>query len=130
MPVDYLMAPSATLHAAQRAIAAAISAAVGGALAFFGIIHEARPVLGGERPTSFLIGYAMVAALFVLKWALDKRDPSLVDGQPRDDAPAQAAVGVETAAVATAGTTSDPLVDGTERAPAAAAEPEEGRARV
>lgn len=114
----------------NRTIAAAISAAVGGALAFFGIIHEARPVLGGERPTSFLIGYAMVAALFVLKWALDKRDPSLVDGQPRDDAPAKAAVGVETAAVATAGTTSDPLVDGTERAPAAATEPEEGRARV
>jgi len=114
----------------NRTIPAAISAGVGGVLAFFGIIHEGAPVMGGERPTNFLIAYAMVAALFVLKWALDKRDPELVDGQPRDDAPAHAVVGVDPAAVATADSSSDPLLDGTEREALVDSDPEEGRARV
>lgn len=114
----------------NRTIPAAISAGVGGVLAFFGIIHEGAPVMGGERPTNFLIAYAMVAALFVLKWALDKRDPELIDGQPRDDAPAHAVVGVDPAAVATADSSSDPLLDGTEREALVDSDPEEGRARV
>ncbi len=93
----------------NRTIAAAISAAVGGVLAFFGIIHAGAPVVGGETPTSFLIAYAMVAALFFIKWALDKRDPDAhVHSEEGEKVP--------TAAVATASSASDPVLDGTERA--------------
>lgn len=87
-------------------------------------------IAGGERPTNFLIAYGMVAALFVLKWALDNRDPELIDGQPRDDAPAHAVVGVDPAAVATADSSSDPLLDGTEREALVDSDPEDSRARV
>ncbi|AQP43577.1 hypothetical protein [Tessaracoccus flavus] len=110
----------------NRTVAAAISAGVGGVLAFFGIIHAGAPVLGGETPTSFLIAYAMVAALFVLKWFLDKRDPSLAGGAPADEDH------VPAAAVATASTSSDPVLDGTERAAvgdAAHTDPAPARAR-
>lgn len=96
----------------NRTVAAAISAGVGGVLAFFGIIHESAPVVGGERPTNFLIAYAMVAALFLLKWFLDKRDPEVVAELAAAKHSAQEVV---PAAVATASDASDPLLDGVER---------------
>ena len=93
----------------NRSVAAAMSALVGGALAFFGIIHEGAPVMGGERPSAFLIAYGMVALLFLLKWALDRRDPDVYVYSDDDGE-------TPTAAVATASTSSDPLLDGAERA--------------
>lgn len=57
----------------NQPLRAAIAAAVAGVLAIFGIIHQAVPVLGGERPSEFAIGYGMVALLFVLKHFLNAR---------------------------------------------------------
>ncbi len=95
----------------NRTIAAAVSALVGGGLAFFGIIHEGAPVVGGERPTAFLIAYGMVALLFLLKWVPDKRDPDVYVYSDEDSSETE----IPLAAVATASNTSDPKVDGTAR---------------
>ncbi len=105
----------------NKTIPAMISALVGGGLAFFGIIHEGAPVMGGETPTSFLIAYGMVAALFLLKWVLDKRDPDVYIYSEGDDMDAIAGT-IPVAAVATASTSSDPMLDGTERADGIAVE--------
>ncbi len=93
---------------------------MGGALAFFGIIHQGAPVVGGEMPTAFLIAYGMVALLFLLKWALDKRDPDVYVYSEEDDKDVVDLI--PTAAVATASTSSDPVLDGTERAGVVGAE--------
>lgn len=50
----------------------AISAALASVLAFFGIIHQAKPVIGGDSPIMFVIAYLMVMALFLLKYWLDR----------------------------------------------------------
>ncbi len=64
-------------------IKGALFAAVGGVLAFFGIIHQAVPSLGGSSQVNFMIAYFMVAALFVVKHFYDaaeaKKNPAPVD---------------------------------------------------
>lgn len=59
----------------------AIAAAVGALLSLFGIIHA--PAVGFAQGTSltFVIAYLMMAALFVLKYLLDKREVT-VDTDP------------------------------------------------
>lgn len=68
-------------------LAGAISAALAAVLSFFGIIHEGAPVVGGERPTAFLIAYLMIAAVFLIKYVMDKVDPNPSDLPAGDDEP-------------------------------------------
>lgn len=70
----------------NKPVHGAVSAAVAAVLAYFGIIHEGSPVLGGEVPTSFLVAYLMVAALFLIKWVLERNDPEDGIGVATDDA--------------------------------------------
>ncbi|UXN34955.1 xanthine permease [Avibacterium paragallinarum] len=57
----------------------AISAGLAAILAFFGIIHQAHPVIGGDSPTIFLISYIMIAGLFILKYLLDRREQPIAN---------------------------------------------------
>jgi adenine/guanine/hypoxanthine permease len=61
----------------------AVAATVAAVLAFFGIIHQPVPGMG-ELQTTFMISYLMVAALFLVKWVLDRREAQqdpLVDAE-------------------------------------------------
>ncbi|MBV7434084.1 hypothetical protein KRX19_03505 [Cardiobacteriaceae bacterium TAE3-ERU3] len=51
-----------------------IAALIAAGLAYFGIIHEHVPVVGGEGPTMFMISYLMVAGLLLLKHILNQRE--------------------------------------------------------
>lgn len=55
----------------------AIAAVIAAALSFFGVIHEAVPVMGGKSPTMFLVSYLMVAAVLMLKHYLNRQEAQL-----------------------------------------------------
>lgn len=51
-----------------------ITAFIAAVLAFFGIIHESVPVLGGQSPMTFAFSYLMVAGLLLIKHLLNQRE--------------------------------------------------------
>ncbi len=85
----------------KRPIAGMVTALTAAALSFFGIIHAAKPVLGGETAMSLTIGYLLIAAIFVAAYFYYRTQGDKAEGE-KSEAEAPAEVPAEQVEVAKA----------------------------